>query len=246
VEHRDQALRDALEEQTVLLREVHHRVKNNLQIVGSLLSLQAARSKDQGAREALLDAMVRIDAMSLSQQFMQQREEEEDSISSVELFEAFVAQSRARLGLGPRGLDLTSDIELRVIPLLTGSRLILVAADALICAFRNSGGHPMTCRLMLQFADDSVTMTLAVEDEPDAFARTPDGVSRDLIGGYVRQLRGVLDIPAGAGRLTVVAPCAPIGQEQVDAPAPAPADIGQAQGSKFFRLLHRTHSRLAS
>jgi nitrate/nitrite-specific signal transduction histidine kinase len=70
VEHRDQALREALDEQTVLLREVHHRVKNNLQIVGSLLSLQAQRSNDPAAREALLDALVRVDAIALGQRFM--------------------------------------------------------------------------------------------------------------------------------------------------------------------------------
>jgi uncharacterized membrane protein YhiD involved in acid resistance len=220
VEHRDQALRDALQEQTILLREVHHRVKNNLQIVGSLLSLQAARCKDRGVREALQDAMVRIDAISLSQRFMQQREEEEDCISSVELFEAFVSQSRARLGSGPgtRGLDLSSDVEPRIIPLLTGSRLILVAADALLCAFRNADHCPLVCRLIVRFEDDSVTMTLVADDQPDAFAGTPDGVSRDLIGGYVRQLRGVLEVHPDSGRLSVTAPCAPLG------PAPSHAE----------------------
>lgn len=246
VEHRDQALRTALEEQTVLLREVHHRVKNNLQIVGSLLSIQAARTRDQAAREALQDALVRIDAMSLSQRFMQQREEEEDSISSVELFEAFVAQSRARLGLGPRALNLTSDIEPRIMPLLTGSRLILVAADALLCAFRNAPGPALTCRLIVRFAADTVTMTLSVDDEPDAMAATPDGVSRDLIGGYVRQLRGVLEAPVGGGRLTVTAPCALVSPAAEVCPQQPESDVVPGPAPKFFRFGHRTHSRLAS
>jgi hypothetical protein len=246
VEHRDQALRDALEEQTVLLREVHHRVKNNLQIVGSLLSIQAARTFDQGARVALQDALVRIDAMSLSQRFMQQREEEEDSISSVELFEAFVAQSRARLGLGPRVLNLTSDIEPRIMPLLTGSRLILVAADALICAYRSAPSPALTCRLIVRFTADTVTMTLSVDNEPDAMAATPGGVSRDLIGGYVRQLRGVLEAPIGGGRLTVTAPCAAVAQAPEVSPPLTEPNAAALQRPKFFRLPHRTHSRLAS
>jgi hypothetical protein len=247
VEHRDQALRDALQEQTVLLREVHHRVKNNLQIVGSLLSLQAARSRDPATREALQDAMVRIDAMSLSQRFMQQQEgeEEEDSILSVDLFEAFLVQVRARMGGGPRSLDLISDIEPRVLPLLTGSRLILVAAEAVICAFRGSTANPLVCRLTVRFIDDTVRMELSVVGEPNAFLCTPDGVSRDLIGGYVRQLRGSLEAPPGGGALSVVAPCAPLRRPPEDAP-PAAVDIGQTQDFKFFRLLHRTHNRLAS
>jgi two-component sensor histidine kinase len=246
VEHRDQALRDALQEQTVLLREVHHRVKNNLQIVGSLLSLQAARSRDPNTREALQDAMVRIDAMSLSQRFMQQQEEEEDNVLSVDLFEAFMVQVRARMGGGPRGLDLTSDVEPRVLPLLTGSRLILVAAEAVICAFRGSTANPLVCRLTVRFTDDTVRMELSVEGEPDAFACTPDGVSRDLIGGYVRQLRGSLEVRPGGGALSVAASCTPLGQPPDEAPRSAAVDVGQTQAPKFFRLLHRTHNRLAS
>ena len=238
VEHRDHALRNALQEQTVLLREVHHRVKNNLQIVGSLLSLQAARSRDPDTREALQDALVRIDAMSLSQRFMQQHEEdEEDCISSVELFEAFVAQIRARLGAGRRGLDLTSDVEPRVLPTLTGSRLVLVAAEALLCAFRGSRNDPLRCLLQVRFVGGTVSMSLAVTNAPDAFAGSPQSISRDLIGGYVRQLRGVLEAPAGGGSLAVTAPCAPMSRASdepaADEPARPAASTGPENLSSF-------------
>ena len=42
-DRRDRALRSAIDRQNLLVREVHHRVKNNLQIVMSLLSLQVGR-----------------------------------------------------------------------------------------------------------------------------------------------------------------------------------------------------------
>ena len=239
VEHRDQALRDALEEQTVLLREVHHRVKNNLQIVGSLLSLQAARSKDPAIKEALQDAMVRIDAMSLAQRFMQQEGEEEDSIASTELFEAFAAQVRARLGNGRRALVLSMDIAPRVMPLEVGSRLVAVAAEALICALRGDLPDPLLCHLTVAFTDDEVEMTMVAQGEPNAYACAPQMVSRDLIDGYVRQMKGRLTAQEGSGSLSVTAPCPlPGGRPQ--------ADARDDQDTKFFPVTDRTHGRLAS
>ncbi|HEY9247087.1 MAG TPA: PAS domain S-box protein, partial [Candidatus Methanoperedens sp.] len=62
---KEEALRASLEEKTVLLNEVHHRVKNNLQIVSSLLNLQAMRIKNKEAHETLLETGNRIHSMSL-------------------------------------------------------------------------------------------------------------------------------------------------------------------------------------
>ena len=54
-----------LREKDVLLREIHHRVKNNLQIVSSLLNLEQVRSKDQNIRRTLQDCNRRIQSMAM-------------------------------------------------------------------------------------------------------------------------------------------------------------------------------------
>jgi len=59
------ALRATLSEKTVLLKEVHHRVKNNLQIVSSLLSLQAMRCEEERMAAPLQDSQSRIRAMAM-------------------------------------------------------------------------------------------------------------------------------------------------------------------------------------
>ncbi len=61
----DQALMAALDEKEILLREIHHRVKNNMQMISSMLALQAARVDNCHTREMLLESQHRIIAMAM-------------------------------------------------------------------------------------------------------------------------------------------------------------------------------------
>ncbi len=61
----EEKIRTSLKEKEVLLKEIHHRVKNNLQIVSSLLYMQAARTEHPGAVSALKESRARIKSMAL-------------------------------------------------------------------------------------------------------------------------------------------------------------------------------------
>jgi two-component sensor histidine kinase len=64
----------SLEEKEVLLREIHHRVKNNLQIVSSLLSLQSNYIQDEKALSAVMEGKNRVESMGLIHQNLYQEE----------------------------------------------------------------------------------------------------------------------------------------------------------------------------
>ncbi|MDO9550493.1 MAG: MASE3 domain-containing protein [Methanoregula sp.] len=65
VEQRTAQLNTSMEDKIILLREVHHRVKNNLQIITSLLNLQSRQFSDPNVRDAIRESQIRIHAISM-------------------------------------------------------------------------------------------------------------------------------------------------------------------------------------
>ncbi|WP_179354198.1 tetratricopeptide repeat-containing sensor histidine kinase [Winogradskyella vidalii] len=70
---KNKTIEEALNDKEILLKEVHHRVKNNMQIVASLLYLKSKNTENKIAKEALIDSKTRIDAMQLAHQKMYQK-----------------------------------------------------------------------------------------------------------------------------------------------------------------------------
>lgn len=203
IDERDHALRLALAEQSVLLREVHHRVKNNLQIVGSLLSLQASRTADPNVRSALRDALVRIDTLALSQRFMKPTEDK-DTVSSAEIFGVLTNQLRARLRGSARPLAIELDVQDITIDLDFAGRLALVVSEILLVAARHAGDDGLRVCLSLRAdSPDVIQIGLRTRDGRPLLPADASAVSLGLIDGYLRQVGGRLDADDAGSALTL-------------------------------------------
>jgi len=75
LEYKNQVIADSLQEKQLLLKEIHHRVKNNLQTVSSLLSLQSNYIKDENVLLALTEGQNRVQSMALIHQNLYQEDD---------------------------------------------------------------------------------------------------------------------------------------------------------------------------
>jgi len=78
----EQEIKNSLREKEVLLKEIHHRVKNNMQIISSLIHLQSAKIEDEGAAEILKSSQDRIKSMAIIHEKLYQSE----NFTKIDLF----------------------------------------------------------------------------------------------------------------------------------------------------------------
>jgi len=186
-----QKIEAALHEKTVLLNEVHHRVKNNLQIIISLLNLQRDHADQPLVHAALMESESRIRAMSLIHQFLY----EQKNFARLDLA-AYLKQ----LGRLVEGLHsgVARNIELLVtgpaapvwLPFDQAVPCGLLINELLTNAYRHAFPAGRSGQIQLKvFSDDDRELQLTVADNGIGL---PNGLSLDKPPSLGLQLAGIL------------------------------------------------------
>lgn len=202
-----ESLHQAIEEREALLREVHHRVKNNLQMMTSLLNLQIRNEKSDVLRQKLREMQARLGALSLVHKKLYGGEDL-TAIDLANLLAELCRQLGASYRVGQRGivLDVVAD------PLLTDMdhaiplALLVTEAvtNALKHAFPEGRAGTVSVGLRGQGSGQGATALLRVADDGVGMARpeiagSPRGVTGNTLGmtvmrGMARQLDGELEL----------------------------------------------------
>jgi two-component sensor histidine kinase len=183
----------------VLAQEIHHRVKNNLQTVASLLRLQA-RSADQiDPREALEHSVNRILAIAAVHELLtEQREEDVELADLIDRLRAMLVQ-----GVGG-GKDVVASLEPVSLPGARATALALVFAELLQNALEHGGQ-----RVDVSLARRGDVVVLGIADNGAGIAAdAPVSTGLSIVRALVRdELRGTLEVTSEGGtRVEVVFP----------------------------------------
>jgi two-component sensor histidine kinase len=134
----EEALRAALAEKGLLLRELHHRVKNNLNVMKSLIQLQRNRSANAEFLEAADELTSRIFAISLVHDQLY-KDQELSAIDLSRYVQALVANLVSALGLEPSRIGLSLGAEAgRLVPVDSAISLGLIANEVLMNSLKHA------------------------------------------------------------------------------------------------------------
>jgi PAS domain S-box-containing protein len=202
---RDIGERRQLEEQQrlrfqseTLLKEVHHRVKNNMQVISSLLSIQSSKLEGEGQRGVFLECRERIRAMSLIHDRLYSTgscEQIDFSDYLREMLALIVSSNRpagTEVSVALAAVPLQMSVD-RAVPLsLIASELVL---NSLKHGFHGRSSGTLTVRLERQGAD---CLLFVGDDGPGIgnTAGTRGGVGMQLVETLTRQIRGRHEVRA--------------------------------------------------
>ncbi|QIE55694.1 sensor histidine kinase [Pikeienuella piscinae] len=189
---RDAKLRETLDVQRRLLLEVHHRVKNNLQTISSLMNLESRRARDPQSLKAIRVIQDRIHSLAMVHQNLYAAENlEEVALDQLVLD----ISSHLAASLGPSGPKehIRTSLENVFVPTLIATPVALFISEALGNAFKHGGTTP---RVDIELTSEEGSFSIAVRNR--VTGRTGDEAEGDGLGvrlmqGFAKQIGGKLE-----------------------------------------------------
>jgi two-component system, chemotaxis family, CheB/CheR fusion protein len=200
-------IQNSLTEKDVLLREIHHRVKNNLQIVSSLLSLQSNRASDPQASAILQDSQNRVGAMAAIHDILYQSPNLAD-LNFAEYITTLVGNLFTSYSVDLASISLHVDVQSAATfsidrAVLCGLIVNELVTNAIEHGFGDDRHGEITIALA---ANERNLLTLSVANNgrslpPDFDLRNVRSMGLNLVMSLVKQIEG--DLTVETGDLTV-------------------------------------------
>ena len=193
LQHLNLALDTKNKQNELLLKEIHHRVKNNLELVKSLLALQSAQMEDSASKEAMLSSQNRVQSMGIIHQKLYQGE----NLGSIEMkdyfinlgegiLDAFNADDKVKIECAMENLELDVD---------TAVPIGLIVNELLTNALKYAFPKEAKGNILISLSQPTPeTLTLKVTDngigKQDGLAPKGTGFGSQLIQLLTQQLDG--------------------------------------------------------
>jgi two-component sensor histidine kinase len=191
-------LQSALDEKTVLLKEVHHRVKNNLAVVSSLLALKADATRDRKARLALEESQQRVQSIALVHEHLYGTDNL-GRINFAEYARELVQAVRSTFTAGDRFIGLDFALEPIELSIEQAVPCALILNELLSNAFKYAFADGNAGRIRISFRQpEAGHCELAVEDDgvglpPGRLAGQNKSLGLRIVRILANQLNGSLE-----------------------------------------------------
>ncbi|MGZ7120109.1 MAG: histidine kinase dimerization/phosphoacceptor domain -containing protein [Methanobacterium sp.] len=202
-------IKKSLEEREMLIKETHHRVKNNLMVISSLLSLQARYIKDQETQEIFKDSQNRARSMAIIHEKLYQTTDlkkidfgEYIQKLSLELFRTYSDKSK--------DIDLDLDVEDHQLDVNTSIPLGLIVNELISNSIKHAFLNGGSGQIRVKFLKEGSKYIFEVSDNgiglPDEFnLEEVDTLGLSLVVSLVDQIRGELEYDGHDGtRFTII------------------------------------------
>jgi len=205
--HEQQIMRD-LEEKEVLLKEVHHRVKNNMQVISSMLKLQSRHIDDKKALELFKNSQDRVKSMAL----IHERIYNSPDLASVN-FEEYVQNLAHNLFISRRissnKVVLDMNIKNVTVNMNKAVPLGLIINELISNALKHAFPNERKGKLTVSIKKKKDKFELIVADDGIGYAKdlnlkTPDSLGMQLVLALTEQLRGTIDFKRAGGTKVII------------------------------------------
>lgn len=191
-EQMERQLTALVAEKEILLKELSHRTKNNLQLILSLLRLKAKEVDHPVLHEAFDDFQARIQAMALLHETLYAK----DDLSGIEMV-SFIHQMLEKLGTiyTPKGVVLEFEAKPLVLPLLQAMHLVMILNELLTNTLKHAFPEGRAGRVQVVLEHQEERVRLGVLD--DGVGMPPEGdkgFGLKLVADILKQLDGTLHL----------------------------------------------------
>jgi PAS domain S-box-containing protein len=231
VAERTAALQASLQEKEMLLKEIHHRVKNNLQVISSLLSLQSETIQDAAFRVLIQESERRIEAMALVHETLYQGADI-GQVSLAPYVETLSAHLFRSYGVETDRITFQAQMDEVVLPLDTAIPCGLMLNELLSNCLKHAFPSGEAGHVTVTLTTDGACVTLRVSDSGCGFPepldfRTTDSLGLQLVCALTEQLQGTIALERKGGTAFTVTFPLPNGLESggPQAGAPPAADL---------------------
>jgi PAS domain S-box-containing protein len=201
---KEQELAASLKEKELLIREIHHRVKNNLQVISSLLNIQKGYSNDEKINNVIDESMSRIRSMALLHEKLYQSK----NLSNVN-FGRYINELAANLLSSYHSPDKIIDLEIESgvddVNIDLGISVGLILNEFISNCIKHAFNEVQNGKISIFFNRmNSENLCLRVKDNgkgmPEGFNfETSNTLGLQLVSALVEQIRGNLTVKSNSG-----------------------------------------------